>query len=146
MQSAPSTVWTSMRRRRTIDHAIATGASPTRSALRSATKPFGSGPLVGAAAAMTSATTVTSAARRTRPRGTWAAESAAMRVAPCNSTATTPVHAPVRPRGHERECRNEQQEDQTEAVLGALTEAGTAHEPIVVRARRCYPDSAGGGY
>ena len=142
MQSAPSTVWRSMRRRRTIDHTMAIGASPTRSALRSAAKPLGSRPVLGAVAAMTRVTSVTSAARRTRPRATWAAERGD------ESRALQQHRHHTRPRagetgGHERECREEQQENQSEAVLGALTEAGTAHELIVVaECRERYPYSA----
>ena len=60
-----------------------------------------------------------------------------MSVAPCNSTAKTPVHAPVEPSCHEGECREKQREDQAEAVLGSLPKAGTAdHQIVIVQAQR----------
>src|SRR5690348_8307755 len=89
MHRAPSTTWTSTSRRRTIGHAIATGASATRSASSRALAPLGPVPCMGTVAAhATNARTVTARARRTRRRG-----------------------------GHERERGEEQEQHDAEARL-----------------------------
>ena len=96
MQIDPSTVWMSISRRRTMERAIATGATATRRKLRIETypRPSAESDTKAVMPAIVPSTMMT-VAIRTRRLGDSAAASAASSVSPWRMTVASDTHEPV---------------------------------------------------